>query len=70
MDCGGGTYQPNGASSGSPTAYAKLGEYEDEMICWRVQMEKELLAVREDETYFARVMNELKAQEAERAKSA
>ena len=40
--------------------HAKLGEYEDEMICWRVQMEKELMAVREDQTYFARVMNELK----------
>ena len=50
--------------------HAKLGEYEDEMICWRVQMEKELLAVREDQTYFARVMNELKVQEAERARSA
>ena len=46
--------------------HAKLGEYEDEMICWRVQMEKELLAVREDQTYFARVINELKEQEAER----
>ena len=33
-------------------------------------MEKELLAVREDQTYFAGVTNEVNAQEAERAKIA
>ena len=40
------------------------------MLCVRVQREKELLAAREDQTYFARVMKELKEQEAERARSA